>query len=595
MAHLGLLILLCTWLLLRSFPGTSWATFGLWLTAIGSLGWLKWLALGCAVPGRTGMVMRALIFGLTMLSFAWFTASLEIFLDQGHTLDDVELRQQLGNVAARAIIIESLLSTRMGIFTGGSLLIYLAIQWSLRLIPPRSHFALCLGTLIVMTFAGVVAIGTSWFGDVHYYISRQIPMSAPWSFVQRFTYLGGVAPAKELHVDAAAGRNERQTLDPAFWASGPDPVLAPLAGRYLKRKIIAIIMESHRLSDIDGVGEGAYAHQANSPFLGQLIAKGLFFSNYIQSGPGTAYAQITAILGVTPAFNFYVDNLPDLYAMAKLGRIPDFQRAGYSCDWLQCTNVRFAGFDNFLAEVDMPSWYTADETRSLDRTYWTQWGIPDEQLYQVAWQRYLAQVHENAPHLQLLLTISNHHPYSFPSRDGSYNHRSGMRYADACLATFIGHLLALPAAERPIIFITADHSVRWNLEDAKPLGAEGLESIRIPGCLILPDGAAAGSVCDAPIAHQDLLDLLYLLTTPTGAAGQRRFLDVHRIAIPTVIGADHSILTRDGFFHAPSGTCYRIHDRWQLALDTTPELEQRLINAHAAIETLSHAMWMGGK
>jgi arylsulfatase A-like enzyme len=243
----------------------------------------------------------------------------------------------------------------------------------------------------------------------------------------------------------------------------------------------------------------------------------------------------------------------------------------------------------------MPSWFASDEMRSFDRTYWTQWGIPDEQLYHVAWQRYLAHVHDDAPHLQMLLTISNHHPFSFPSKYGANDHRGGMRYADACLATFIGHFLALPAADRPIIFITADHSVHWNLDDAPPLGADGMEGIRIPGCLLLPDGAAAGSVCDAPMAHQDLLDLLYLLTTPPGAAGQRRFLDLHRIAIPTVIGADHSILTRDGFYHAPSGKCYRLHGRWQLAEDTTPEIDKRLLNAHASIEALSHAMWMGGK
>jgi hypothetical protein len=218
--------------------------------------------------------------------------------------------------------------------------------------------------------------------------------------------------------------------------------------------------------------------------------------------------------------------------------------------------------------------------------------MPDGPLLEIAWNRYLSHRDDPSPYLLTILTVSNHEPYTLPRSAGPLprNHDGGMAYADACLGIFVDRLLSLPEPQRPVLLITGDHSHRDNLANAPPIGPEGLEGIRVPGLLIMPDDYAAGQVCTTPFVHDDAFDLIRLLVGVPEHDVPRKFIDAHRRAAPTVNGAGMSLISENAFYSAPLHATYERRGPWAL-VPASAEIERQMAEAKSAIDGAMHAMW----
>jgi len=140
----------------------------------------------------------------------------------------------------------------------------------------------------------------------------------------------------------------------------------------------------------------------------------------------------------------------------------------------------------------------------------------------------------------------------------------------------------------PILFLTADTAQIEGLRENGPLGIHSPEAMRIPGLLLLPDGAGAGERFEGVFAHEDLLDLLYLLVSPGDAPAPRKFLERHRVVS---VGLGGGLAASAGHLCVESPLrCYGVEGRWHLR-PLTPSATPRLLAALRQFAADDAALW----
>jgi hypothetical protein len=127
---------------------------------------------------------------------------------------------------------------------------------------------------------------------------------------------------------------------------------------------------------------------------------------------------------------------------------------------------------------------------------------------------------------------------------------------------------------------------------AAPLKELNPESFRLPGLLICPDGFAAGQVCASLFAHEDTLDLLYLMAGPAEPLGARKFLDWHRMAVSTWARGRLSVITGDAYWCAPRDQGYTFQGRWGLTPGVSPAAQRRIDEVRTAMARYVELMWV---
>jgi hypothetical protein len=586
--HLSLLALLVGWASLGVPAADLTERLRLLLACWGSLGILPWLSLAAALPAPLGRVTRVVPFLATFAGIPWLVASIELSQEQDRPLLWNEIVFRVTDAPSRPFLIETLTSRRMLAFVVSFAILTAALRWLALKVPRR----VAIGCVAAALYAGLVGNLLHGINGPDDALARTL--CAPWTFRSRYLTVSPQDGEPIIEADLDGAKAVRHDFPSWSFAPGPDPALAPLAGRYPGRNVVLILLESHRLCGVPPYSEGSSGCRPLSPLLGQLAARGLFFTNYVSAGFNTFSAQFSVATGL-PALPFMKGaGVRGAHSLAALGRWPDLRAAGYRCEWLQATPVTFDRWDAYLQAAGISGWIDRSEMAGLAHDGWSSYGMPDEQLYELAWHRYQQHAAQGVAYFLSVLTVSNHPPFRIPPRPelaGLTGHEAGMRYADLCLQAFVERLLSLPQERRPIVFITADHSNKVGLGVTPPLGPYNLESIRLPGVLLTPDGAGAGSTSAGVFSHQDLLDLLYVLVTPKEPAGKRKFLDYHRIGTSIDTDLESSIFLGDAFLFARTGAAFNIRGRWQLEPGVSQETHRRLEAARRGVAAALDRIW----
>jgi phosphoglycerol transferase MdoB-like AlkP superfamily enzyme len=122
---------------------------------------------------------------------------------------------------------------------------------------------------------------------------------------------------------------------------------------------------------------------------------------------------------------------------------------------------------------DMNSFFAGNGFQVLDRTdienvrFENVWGVSDEDLFDRAIQHYDEQYASGKPFFSIIMTTSNHKPYTFrpgleqegikPEGGGR---QSGVRYADYALAYFLREAAKQPWFDNTVFVVVADHGAR---------------------------------------------------------------------------------------------------------------------------------------
>lgn len=534
-------------------PSPSAVTYT-WLVAVSTFWPVMLLSLACLWPGRVGVATTASALVALEVAMVWYIASTEVVLAQAHRLLWREMRLRLSEPGGWATLAEGLLSVPSALLV---LVIFGAFpvlgRAARRLHRSNARWLWARLLAGATTYGGLLA--QSPVLDPHLHEGYWEAARAPWFPFEP-------APPTTGRLDAHAAVALRARPEPPIWAPGPAEPLARLAGRYVGRSVMLVIMESHGARDVEVLGGGAYEHRPCSPQLSRLAREGLLFENYFAAGFASVTALWTIFSGL-PLPLHGTSGEAHLPEATPLGPLHAFRRLGHEVQALWGASSQFGNWDRALSAAGGRWSIDPAETRDLPREYVTSWGMPDENLFTLGLRRYRQAAAARRPTLLILWTCSNHPPFRLPAQvDGvplPRDNRGGMRYADHQLGRLVDEVRRLPEPQRPVLFVVADHSHLVGLREAEPAGILSPEGLRVPGLLLLPDGYAAGRRFDGVFAHEDVLDLMALLVSarPPGP----RFVETHR---EVAFFNGEAAVSQRAIYSARRQRFYRLATPWRI-------------------------------
>jgi phosphoglycerol transferase MdoB-like AlkP superfamily enzyme len=414
---------------------------------------------------------------------------------------------------------------------------------------------------LVLVATCMLAVGRGVDPDLPNAWADEVAGNGPLGFVQaflsneiRFRQLYPILPDDEVQarvtalLTASGGRIERtgDTLTRVIEASGTPR----------RDNIVVVVMESMSAEFLASFGN----RQGLTPNLDRLAGEGLNFANTYATGTRTVRGLEAITLAVPPTPGQSIVRRPNNAGLYSLGSVLADQ--GYDTAFLY---GGFGFFDN------MNAFYAANGFRIVDRgtlskdeiRFANVWGVSDEDLFARALKEADAADTAGRPFLHLVMTTSNHRPYTFP--DGAVDVQrfpgrlGGVVYADRAIGGLVEAARAKPWFAHTIFVFVADHT-------ASAAGRFGLdlERYRIPMIVWAP-GRIAPQHVDALASQVDLaptlmglLNLSYrsrfygrdLLATPAEAA--RAFVSTYE-KVGMTRAAETSILEPGRKFDARKG------------------------------------------
>lgn len=215
-----------------------------------------------------------------------------------------------------------------------------------------------------------------------------------------------------------------------------------------KPNVIIVIMESM----------GSKLLGENTPNLNALAAEGLSFTNMMSTGTRTVRGIEAIMLSVPPTPGNSIVRRPDNEYLFNLGT--PFRRSGYDLSFIY-GGVGF--FDNMNAFFAGNGYAITDKLdfEASNKTFSNAWGQCDEDLYAES----LAQADKSHAtgrlFQQVLLTTSNHRPFTYPEGKVALEPGSGrsgaVQYADYAIGEFIQQARTKPWFDNTVFVFVGDH------------------------------------------------------------------------------------------------------------------------------------------
>lgn len=222
-----------------------------------------------------------------------------------------------------------------------------------------------------------------------------------------------------------------------------------------KPNVVLIIVESLGAKFIKGLG----GKEGVTPFLNDLSSKSLFFDNFYATGTRTVRGLEAISLSIPPTPGASIVKRPDHKNLFSMGDL--FNRNGYE------TSFFYGGYGYF---DNMNSFFSGNGFRVVDKldfedneiTFTNAWGTCDEDLFNKE-LKYARGAHtKKKPFLHVLLTTSNHRPFTYP--DGKIDIPSGtgregaVKYTDYAIGEYVKKALMEEWSKNTVFVIVADHS-----------------------------------------------------------------------------------------------------------------------------------------
>jgi phosphoglycerol transferase MdoB-like AlkP superfamily enzyme len=139
--------------------------------------------------------------------------------------------------------------------------------------------------------------------------------------------------------------------------------------------------------------------------------------------------------------------------MKENGYTPTFIYGGYGT------------FDNMNHFFGNNGYRVIDRTDMPKPNFANIWGMSDEDLFRNAFRVFDEQHHKGQRIFSVVMTTSNHKPFTFPSgvpgvKPEGGGREAGVRYADYAIGWFIDELKKKPYFDNTLVVIVADHGAR---------------------------------------------------------------------------------------------------------------------------------------
>ncbi len=228
-------------------------------------------------------------------------------------------------------------------------------------------------------------------------------------------------------------------------------------GEEKRKNVVLVVMESMGSEFMNE--ENSTDGENLTPQLSRLAREGLYFPNVYATGTRTVRGLEAVTLALPPQAGMSVIRQKKNENLANIGSI--FKEKGYDVKWLY---GGYGYFDNMNAFYGGNGFTVVDRTDIADEAvhHATVWGVADEDLYTKALQEASVSYEQGKPFFYLLMTTSNHRPYTYPEGRIDLSpkvsgRRGAVKYADWAVGDFIERARVQPWFRDTVFVFIADH------------------------------------------------------------------------------------------------------------------------------------------
>lgn len=268
--------------------------------------------------------------------------------------------------------------------------------------------------------------------------------------------------------------------------------------------VVVVVEESLGCEHVDACGKGLNIDASLSesrgltPRLDQLARKGIFFNQAYATGTRTVRGLEAITASFPPIPGESIVKRPGSGHIATWGKV--MRKNGYRTSFLY---GGYGQFDNMNAYFGSNGFAVSDRLEIENPVFTNIWGVSDQDLFRHALQYYDREAGSGSPFFSVIMTTSNHSPYTFPSGikhippegGGRY---AGVMYADYALGEFIRKAEDHSWFKNTLFVIVADHGARVYGKEQIPIA-----SYEIP-LLILSPGRLQPRQVKTPISQIDI-------------------------------------------------------------------------------------------
>ncbi len=317
-------------------------------------------------------------------------------------------------------------------------------------------------------------------------------------------YLLNAGERKRMPLSAAELQQFRVIRDSLFFptAHACSSSAAPGAN------IVVVVLESFT-NDFVGL---VHERKSITPNLDRIAEKSLVFTRFYANSWRTSRALWSILSGELDAKNGLI--FRDAPAIALPTIVSRLNSLGYRNHFFHGNS---ASFDNRGAFLRTHGFHGVHDREAFpDSLPRGGWGIVDCAFMPHAFSRLDSIARKDQPFFAIVLTLSNHHPFSFPNTavpfpqaaDTYRKILNGHAYTDRAVGMLYDSLSTRDWFANTALLITADNGAIYRKGDHESIDiANGL--YRIPCLLRLPDGRT-GSI-DRPASHVDLASTILAL------------------------------------------------------------------------------------
>ncbi|MCL1980454.1 MAG: LTA synthase family protein [Proteobacteria bacterium] len=318
-----------------------------------------------------------------------------------------------------------------------------------------------------------------------------------------------------------------------------------------KLNVVVIVEESMGCEHADLCKRGldidaamAASSATLTPNLDRLARQGLFFNRAYATGTRTVRGLEAITASFPPIPSESIIKRPGNDHIASWGKVMRDQ--GYQTSFLY---GGYSLFDNMGPFYGSNDFTVKDRSDIKNPRFGNIWGVSDQDLLAYAKDYFDRAAAANTPFFSIIMTTSNHSPYTFPEgikgvRTRGGGRTDGVRYADYALGEFFRQIESTPWYHQTLFVVVADHGARVYGSEKIPL-----PSYEIP-LLIMAPGHLAPRQIASPISQMDIAPtVLGLLGLPYTAPffGQNVFGVEHDQARTLLFNHNHDVvLYQDG-------------------------------------------------
>ncbi|OQB48623.1 MAG: Lipoteichoic acid synthase 2 [bacterium ADurb.Bin157] len=228
------------------------------------------------------------------------------------------------------------------------------------------------------------------------------------------------------------------------------------AEKEIKANLIIVLMESLGMKYFD---KSMTNNNDIVPNLRKLAAEGMFFPKTYANGTRSVRGIESVSLGAPPLPGASIvrkRNNGNLYTIGSI-----FREKDYETKWIY---GGYGYFDNMNEFFRVNDFEVRDRmnTASIKIQHETVWGICDEDLFTMCIEEADKSCEKNKPFLQVILTTSNHRPFTYPENKIDLPpYKSGrqgaVKYADYAIGDFVKRSSSKPWFDNTIFVFMADH------------------------------------------------------------------------------------------------------------------------------------------